>query len=138
MDMPSLGLWQVAQARPLVPRLWKNGPVSSIPPLIVLYVCDAPLEFGKNTPLGINETKGISCAFTAARTISMAAADAKPMHAARLGCLPRNCGNERAKLDCRTRKTSRTFMSTLPAASGWESAEATSIHFGWLEIPLLS
>src|SRR5215469_6055474 len=55
-DIPSLGWWQVAQERPLVPRLWKNGPVRSIPPPAVLWVSDAPVGFAKNVPLGMNES----------------------------------------------------------------------------------
>lgn len=35
-DMPSLGWWQEPHDRPLVPMLWKKGPVGSIPPLAVL------------------------------------------------------------------------------------------------------
>src|SRR6516162_6793830 len=51
-DMPSLGWWQEPQERPFVPRLWKNGPVRSIPPLMVLYVSDSPVGFRKKVPLG--------------------------------------------------------------------------------------
>jgi hypothetical protein len=44
--------------------LWKNGPVSSMPPLLALYVCDAPFGLGKNTPFGMNEkipVNGLCC-----------------------------------------------------------------------------
>jgi hypothetical protein len=34
--MPSLGWWQLEQLRPFVPKLWKNGPVWSMPPPLVL------------------------------------------------------------------------------------------------------
>jgi hypothetical protein len=72
MDMPSLGWWHVPQERPLVPRLWKNGPVRSMPPLAVLWVWDAPPGFGKNTPLGMKEN---CCPPAAATTISAATAN---------------------------------------------------------------
>src|SRR5947208_4183972 len=45
----------------------------SMPPPMVLYVSDAPLGFGKNTPLGIKVTKGICCPLAAAKAISKAA-----------------------------------------------------------------
>jgi hypothetical protein len=37
--------WQLLQVRPFVPRLWKNGVVTSIGPE-VLYVLSVPLPFG--------------------------------------------------------------------------------------------
>src|ERR1700722_15760162 len=59
-DMPSLGWWHVPHVRPFVPMLWKNGPVRSMPPPLVLYVCEAPFGFGKNTPFGMNEKIPVS------------------------------------------------------------------------------
>ena len=70
-DMPSLGWWHEPHERPFVPKLWKNGPLRSMPPLLMLYVSDAPPGFAKNVPLGMKE-KG--CPLTAAIAISVATA----------------------------------------------------------------
>jgi len=69
--MPSLGWWHEPHERPFVPKLWKNGPLRSMPPLLMLYVSDAPPGFAKNVPLGMKE-KG--CPLTAAIAISVATA----------------------------------------------------------------
>src|ERR671923_2756099 len=79
--MPSLGWWQVAHERPLVPRLLKNGPVRSMPPPVVLYVSDAPLGLEKNVPLGINVN---CCPLTPAIASNPAAATKAPAKRFRL------------------------------------------------------
>src|SRR5215831_18093099 len=46
IDQPVEASWQVTQARPLVPRLWKKALVVSIDP-VLLTVAAAPDEFEK-------------------------------------------------------------------------------------------
>src|SRR5690242_9861086 len=48
---PADGSWQVTQARPLVPRLWKNRPVVSILPSVE-KVRDTPAELGNPARFG--------------------------------------------------------------------------------------
>src|SRR5262245_16920401 len=50
---PSPGWWQVEQLRPLVPRLWKNGPVRSTWP-VALKVLRTPMALGKGKRFGRN------------------------------------------------------------------------------------
>jgi hypothetical protein len=68
--IPSLGWWQVPHDRPLLPRLWKNGPVRSMEPF-VLIVCAVPPGFGKWAPLGLH---GWPCCPGTAITINTAPA----------------------------------------------------------------
>src|SRR5450755_2468297 len=49
---PSVGKWQEAQDRPLVPSDWKNAPVKFIGALLTLYVSSNPLRFGRGNRLG--------------------------------------------------------------------------------------
>src|SRR6266704_2691164 len=51
---PVLGWWQLTQARPLVPRLWKNGPVRSTLPA-VLKVAASPVGLANGSILGRND-----------------------------------------------------------------------------------
>src|SRR5205823_11622805 len=48
---PEEGSWQVTHARPLVPRLWKNGLLVSILPFLA-NVRDTPPSFGKPRMFG--------------------------------------------------------------------------------------
>ena len=50
---PVAGWWQLTQARPFVPRLWKNGPVRSTVP-VVLKVAATPLGLANGSMLGRN------------------------------------------------------------------------------------
>jgi hypothetical protein len=49
---PSLGRWQEAQERPLVPSDWKKAPVKLIGALLTLYVSSHPLGFGSGSKFG--------------------------------------------------------------------------------------
>src|SRR6266851_924359 len=106
-DIPSLGWWQVPHERPLVPKLWKNGPVRSMPPPVVLWVSDAPPGFEKKTPLGMKEN---CCPPTVAMTISVATDRKTALMIISLyrrfnvNPLAKNCDIKRVKLDCRTGK----------------------------------
>jgi len=52
MVQPSLGTWQEAQERPLVPSDWKNAPIKLIGALLTLYVSSHPLGFGSGSKFG--------------------------------------------------------------------------------------
>src|SRR5215813_1498798 len=70
-DIPSLGWWQVAQERPLLPKLWKKGPARSMPPPLVLYVSEAPLGFANNMSLGMKKIRRVCWPLITAMTINM-------------------------------------------------------------------
>src|SRR5690348_8912733 len=76
--MPFSGRWQVAQARPLVPRDWKNGPDSLKVPLPLL-VSTKPLWSWNGNRLGRDAatTAAAASAATAHVTIVFRALDAR-------------------------------------------------------------
>src|SRR2546422_4614352 len=118
-DMPSLGWWQLPQDRPLVPKLWKNGPVRSMPPPVVLWVSDAPPGFPKNVPLGM---KVICCPLSATMATSVATARKTALMMTslyrRLSADPfaKNRDVRREKLDCRAGKVCIETPLTAPTA----------------------
>src|ERR1051326_6184370 len=58
---PSAGWWHDAQARPFVPRDWKNGLSKSVAPL-TLYVRAMPVSFANPNRLGPSPSPGASLA----------------------------------------------------------------------------
>src|SRR6185295_13143 len=62
-DQASLAWWQLAQLRPFVPRLWKNGPVRSTFP-VELKLFRMPVELGKGKRFGRNVGGSCSAATT--------------------------------------------------------------------------